>query len=476
MILAYDIGTTTLKIALIDERGNFFNYQEQRVMSQIDGDRAECNSQDYLTFLSLYLKSVDTSLIDAISVSATGPSLVPTLGEPVIENELIKVKAYPTRLYLDKRGQSKSPDVSKFWNEYVDGSFIIPSVLAMRENENATFENTKHFLSADGFVNYALTDCLATVNSPDGLLKYYWNDECLNHFNLSDEKFPPIVDSGIVLGRIREDIARTFNLKKDVKLISGGVDFYVNILGSRANKNGVMCDRAGTSEGLNLCSDIPIAIDGLLNYEHPIDGKFNVSGMISTTGAAVDWIRKVMNIDDKDYNYFYKLASSAKDSSELIFLPYLSGERAPIWNSHAKGVMFGMGLDSGNAEIAKAVVEGTALALKDVIKTMEMEGASIDEINFANSHTLNNYYLQLKCDITNKKVNIIETQSAELLGIAMLCYREMGVYSSLVEAIENMSKITRTYFPNLENVEKYDKMYIRYKHLYKVLKSEFTKL
>jgi len=441
MVLAYDIGTTTLKLALVDKDGNFKNFEHQRVMSHIHGDIAECNSQEYLTFLSLYLKKIDTSLIDTISISGTGPSIVPVLDSPILENDLIKVKAYPVRLFLDKRGQSKSKEVSDFWKEYIDGSFPIPSILAMRENESAIFENTKSFLSVDGFVNYALTNKLATVNSPKGLLKYYWNKKCLDYFNLNEEKFPPIVKSGIELSKITKEVAEAFNLKEDVIVITAGVDFYVNILGSRANKNGVMCDRAGTSDGLNLCCDRPIKIEGLLNYEHPIKGKYNVSGMISTTGAAVDWIKEVLNLKDMNYNDFYKLAENSKSESNLIFLPYLSGERAPIWDPNAKGVMFGLGLDSGSAEVANAVVIGTCLALKDVIKTMEEHGANIDEINLANSHSLNNYYLQLKCDITGKKINIIDTQSPELLGIAILCYAELKEYSSIKKATESMSKL-----------------------------------
>lgn len=473
MILAYDIGTTSLKLALIDKNGSFKNYEHKRVMSNIHGDIAECNSQEYLTFLSIYLKKIDTSLIDAISISGTGPSIVPILEQPVIENDLIKIKSYPARLYLDKRGQIKSKEVSDFWGEYIDGSFPLPSILAMRENENAIFENTKCFLSTDGFVNYALTNKMATVNSPKGLTKYYWNQECLDYFNLSKDKFPPLVKSGIELSTITKEVADIFNLREDVKVITAGVDFYVNILGSRANKKGVMCDRSGTSDGLNLCCDKPIKIDGLLNYEHPIKGKYNVAGMISTTGAAVDWIKEVLNLKDMDYNEFYKLVENSNPNSNLIFLPYLSGERAPIWDPNAKGVMFGMGLDSGTAEVAKAVVVGTCLALKDVIRTMEEHDAQIKEINLANSHSLNNYYLQLKSDITGKKVNIIDTQSPELLGIAILCYTQMNEYSSIIKAIENMSKINRTYLPNNKNIETYNKLYLRYKHLYKVLKSEF---
>ena len=96
MILSYDIGTTTLKIALIDEEGNFYNYKVQKLLTNINGNKAECNSGDYLTFLSLYLKEIDTSLIDAISISGNGPSIVPILGKPEIKDSPIKVKAYPT--------------------------------------------------------------------------------------------------------------------------------------------------------------------------------------------------------------------------------------------------------------------------------------------------------------------------------------------------------------------------------------------
>lgn len=474
MILSYDIGTTTLKIALIDEEGNFYNYKVQKLLTNINGNKAECNSGDYLTFLSLYLKEIDTSLIEAISISGNGPSIVSILGKPEIKDSLIKVKAYPTRTWLDRRGESKSSIVSEYQGSFIDGSFLIPSILAMREDDNAMFENAKCFLSTDGFINYALTGVEANVNTPNGLLKYYYDDKLLEHFDLPKSKFPPIIDSGIVLASISDEIAETFNIKKNTPVITGGIDFYVNILGSRVNKVGVICDRTGTSEGINLCCDKPIDIKGMLIYEHPINEYWNISGIISTTGAAIDWARDILNMNGQSYNDFYKLASSAKDDSDLLFLPYLNGERAPIWNSKAKGVIFGMGLETSRAEIADSVVKGTCLAIKDVIKTMEQNGAVIDEINAANSHSLNNYFLQLKSDITGKKINIIECKSPELLGLAMMSYTKLGKYSSLIDASNTMSKVSRTYQPNTSNFEKYEKMYSRYKELYNVLKTEFN--
>lgn len=474
MILAYDIGTTTLKIALIDEEGNFYNYKVQKLLTNIDDKKAECNSGDYLTFLSLYLKEIDTSLIEAISVSGNGPSIVAILGEPEIKDSLIKVKAYPTRTWLDRRGEGKSEIVSEYQGEYIDSSFLIPSVLAMRENDRAMFDNSKSFLSTDGFINYALTGIKATVNTPKGLMKYYYDDKLLEHFNLPKSKFPKIVNSGIVLSTISEEIANEFKIQKNTPVITGGVDFYVNILGSRVSKIGVMCDRTGTSEGLNLCNDKPIDIKGMLIYEHPIKNNWNISGIISTTGAAIDWARDILNMNDQSYNDFYKLAATAKENNDLLFLPYLNGERAPIWDSKAKGVIFGLNLGTSRAEIAGAVVKGTCLAIKDVIKTMEAYGAIINEINAANSHTLNNYYLQLKSDITGKKINIIENKSPELLGLAMMSYANLGKYNNLIEAINAMSKVSRTYTPNSINFKKYEKIYDKYKKLYSVLKSEFN--
>lgn len=474
MILAYDIGTTTLKIALIDKDGTFYNYKVQKLLTNISGIKAECNSGDYLTFLSLYLKEIDTTLIEAISVSGNGPSIIAILGKPEIKDSLIKVNAYPTRTWLDKRGESYSEIVSQYQGEYIDSSFLIPSILSMRENERTIFDNANSFLSTDGFINYALTGVKATVNTPKGLMKYYYDDKLLEYFNLPKSKFPKIVDSGIFLSNISDEIANEFNIKKNTPVITGGIDFYLNILGSKTNQIGIMSDRSGTSEGLNLCCETPIDIKGMLIYEHPIEKNWNISGTISTTGAAIDWARDILNMKDQSYNEFYRLASSAKDNNELLFLPYLNGERAPIWDSKAKGVIFGMDLGTSRAEIANAVIIGTCLAIKDVIKTMENSGAIINEINAANSHSLNNYYLQLKSDITGKKINIVDTKSPELLGLAILSYTYLGKYDNYNYAIEKMCKISRSYIANKAKNEKYEEIFLKYKKLYAILKNEFN--
>lgn len=474
MILSIDLGTTNLKAALINKEGKFFNYISQQVDVKINGDICEINPKIYLDFVIKYIKSVNKEEIEAISISSNGPSFLSLFSPIKIIKNKIEYTSNNVRLWMDKRGKEYSQDVSNYYNTYIDGSFFLPSILEIKHNDTNTYNQTYKFLTIDGFINYFLTKQSYTVNNAKDLLKYYWDKDSLDYFKLEKSKFPSFINCGEIISNIDEEIADYLKIDRNIKVIAAGSDFYYSIIGSKVDKENILANTLGTSEGLNLCVKSPVKDNRFLCYQHPLKGYYNLSGVISNTGIALNWIREILDIDNLDFKEIYELAKKSKKHN-IIFLPYLTGERAPIWNSNASATLFNLTSNSKREEIANAVIEGTIFAFKSVIEELEKLDCTIDIIHINSSKKDLDYYYQLKSDITNKKFIVFKTPSAELLGLAIQGYTSLKYYNNLKEAIHSMNFNPKYYTPNTSNYSYYQKKYNLFKNLYNSTKDLMNK-
>ncbi len=474
MILSIDLGTTNLKAALINKEGQFYNYTSQQVAAIINGDICEIDPKIYLDFVIKYIKSVNKEKIEAISISSNGPSFLALFSPIKINNNEIEYTSNNVRLWMDKRGKEYSPAVSKYYKTYIDGSFFLPSILELKNNDEKAYNQTYKFFTIDGLINYFLTKNSYTVNNANDLLKYYWDKDSLSFFDLDESKFPPFIKCGEVISNIDEEVADFLQIDKNIKIIAAGSDFYYSIIGSKVDKENILANTIGTSEGLNLCIKKPIRDNRFLCYQHPLQGYYNLSGVISNTGIALSWIREILSIDNLDFKEIYELAKNSKDHN-IIFLPYLTGERAPIWNANASATLFNLTSNSKREEIANAVIEGTIFAFKSVIEELENLDCTIDIIHINSSRKDLDFYYQLKSDITNKKFIVFNTPSVELLGLAIQGFTSLNYYNSLKEAIQSMNFNPKQFNPNTSKYTYYEKKYNLFKTLYNSTKDLMNK-
>jgi xylulokinase len=258
-------------------------------------------------------------------------------------------------------------------------------------------------------------------------------------------------------------VAARFGLTPDIPVISGGPDFFAAILGAGVVKPGQACDRAGTSEGINVCTEKRIDDKRLMSYGHPVKPFWNLSGIVSTTGKAIDWGRDLLGIS---YDEFFVLAETAQaGAGGLVFLPYLAGERAPVWNPAARGVLRGLSLSSGRAEFARAVLEGICFAIRDIITVMEESGAVVNELRIAGTVSGSDRLNQMKADITQKPVLVPHQKEAELLGLAIIGSCTLGKFSSFSEAANGFVRIEKTFQPNEKNYALYDNLFEEYQKM-----------
>jgi xylulokinase len=373
------------------------------------------------------------------------------------------VPAAPARLWLDRRALEASEQVSALMGGFVDASFFLPKTLDIKLNEPLLYEKTKFFLGCPEVLAYAITGEARTVFPSEGFERWFWNNSILEYLAMDKEKFPLFIRPGDVFGLLNPQIADFFGFKPEIPVISGGPDFFTAILGAGVVKPGQVCDRTGTSEGINACTEKHIISNRLMSYSHPVKPFWNISGIISTAGKAIEWGAEIMGLES--YENFFKLAQTAQaGAGGLIFLPYLTTQRAPDRNT-VRGILRGFNLSTGQPEFTRSILEGLSFAIRDIIEVMEKAGAVINELRVTGALSGNALINQIKADIIQKPVLVSGQKEAELLGLAIIGSCTLGKYSSFSEAASALVQIKNTWLPNMKNAALYNDMFKEYQQM-----------
>jgi len=475
MLLVYDIGTTALKGGVIDQAGALLA-RAQTPMEMVRGENPDFHEFDPATWLS-GLRRVTAALLRdpslgsglrGVVISGNGPTLVPvgSSGRPV----------HCAINWMDRRGVEEAELISSITGSYVDPSFFLPKAYWIYRNKPKVYQRTRHFLSCPEYVDYVLTGEACTILPSPQFSRYIWTQEAIGKLGMEAEKFPPFIKPGQLIGRVRPKAAETLGLPEGLPVIAGGPDFIMSILGTATVRPGRTCDRAGSSEGVNLCSASPLEDPRLLCLPHIIEGYYNVSGLVSTTGKAVEWFKNSLRGSLEYEELFAEIARVPAGAGGLLFLPYLSGERSPLWDPRARGAFLGLSLKHGWREMGRAVVEAVGYAIRDVLEVMEEDGCKVEELRVTGGQARSPLLNQIKADVSGKRILVPRLRDADLLGDACVGLYGLGRFDSLSEAAELAVRIERSFEPAPRLKGRYDEMFALYREAYRGLKPVFERL
>ncbi len=253
----------------------------------------------------------------------------------------------------------------------------------------------------------------------------------------------------------------------------GTMDVFGNLYGSGAVDAGDAFEVAGTCEIVGSLSETTTPGTGIC-YFPKLDGLYFHSAPTKSGGASQMWLCRLLGIDLQE---FVALAETVKPGSDgLIFLPYLEGERGPIWDGAATGVFFGLTGAHTKAHLCRAVIEGVAFSARHLA----------DEVNKASGYVAKRYRIsggstksdlccQIRADVLGKPLDKIQVANSGMLGAVLICTVAAGACDSMKESSKKMVHVAKTYMPDPANTELYSKMFETYKELYRQLKGCYQK-
>jgi xylulokinase len=348
-------------------------------------------------------------------------------------------------------------------------SFFLPKIAWFRENHPDLYDKTKWFLSCAEFLNFFLTGEAKTITPSQEFIPYIWGGDDSRAYGLDLGKLPPFATMAEGVGQVTATASTFTGIPAGVPVVAAGSDFLVALLGAGAVEPGRTCDRAGTSEGINYCSATPLSDKRLRTLPHAVDGLYNISGILSSTGRLFEWLKRITGQSDRSYReILQEIENLPLARSRPYFFP--SFEKNGDFE-FARGGFLELHPDHTRDDMGRAVVESIAFGIRRVLETMESDGLAIDELRVTGGQARNVIWNQLKADITGKRILVPEIEDAELLGSAACALVWQREFSSLSEASEALVRVRAVFNPRIERLAAYNGLYQQYRQYHQVLET-----
>ena len=275
-------------------------------------------------------------------------------------------------------------------------------------------------------------------------------------------KLPSIASCAEVVGEVTTAAAAATGLAAGTPVIAGMTDGTAASIEVGLVRPGDAAEMTGQSTVLLICSDTPYRGRLLFPLGHPIAGMHLVVGPMVATGGALRWFRdqlgesEVSEARQRAIDPFellsQKAAQSRPGANRVLFLPYMYGERSPIWDSAARGVFFGLSLATTKGDLVRAIMEGAAYGLRHNVETAAADGFPVAGLACVGGGARSVLWNQIKADVLNRPVSLPGAASGAAMGDAIVAAAGAGLYASIEDAVAAMVTAGPVYVPDPANV------------------------
>ena len=348
--------------------------------------------------------------------------------------------------------------------------FTAPKILWMNEEEPGNFAKIAKIMLPKDYLAYMLTGVRSTdYSDASGMLlvdvkNKRWSDEMCEICHVKREWLPTLYESYEVTGKVKAE----FGLP-DCIVTAGAGDNAAAAVGTGTVLNGSCNVSLGTS-GTVFISQDTFSVDpknALHSFAHA-NGKWHLMGCILTAASARKWW-----LEDifKNGDYAGDEEACREAYSDVVFLPYLSGERSPHNDVRARGAFIGLSAATTKAEMSRAIMEGVAFALKDCLEVAKSNGVVPTRTNLCGGGAKSRVWRQIVADVLEIPVDILTTEQGPSLGGAVLAMVGAHEYASVEDAARAIAKVAGTVEPDSSKYAYYEKKYEIFRRLYPAVRS-----
>lgn len=363
--------------------------------------------------------------------------------------------------------------------------FQAPKILWLRDNEPEAYGRIASILLPKDFVRLRLTGVAASDASDASgtllldLASRDYADELLTALDIPRHWLPPVHEGPDVTGTLTSEAAAATGLPSGIPVVAGGGDNAAAAVGSGVAVDGSGLLSLGTSGVIFVHSDRPIVDpSGALNaFCHAVPGAYNLMGVVLSAGGALRWFRDVVGTGATGGTDPYEALQSAAatvppGSDGLTFLPYLAGERTPHMDPDARGAWIGLTLAHGRAHLARAVLEGVALALRQSIERIAALGVRLEGLNAVGGGVRGDLWRQIIAAAIKLPLQRLGADQGPAFGAALLAAVGAGIHADVRAAAESAVRTAGSpERPDPELAGAYDKTAGLFAKLYPALRA-----
>ncbi|MBQ1312873.1 MAG: FGGY-family carbohydrate kinase [Blautia sp.] len=504
-LIGMDLGTTNVKAILMDEEGNVLARASRENhlifpglnMVEQSPDEWWQNSCQIFQEITSNVSEEVLKNIRGICISSQTVTMLPVDrdGKP-LRNAMI---------WMDTRSAKEMHYISMMLghDHFVDiiggqpdVAFLPNKILWYKKNEPELFRKTCKVLQASSYINLRLTGKMTADKDQAvrtqclDINRMEWSEEIGDVLGVNlQELLPEISEVTDIIGTVTEEASRLTGLPSGIPVTAGASDAMTSVYATGLTRIGEGCESSGTTSLVFAGSETPSANNvPVVTKPYSVEGvPYIFDAPINTSGAAIKWYidnmgqleaaeaaRQGMNV----YTYLNEAAMNVPAGSNgTMFFPYLLGERAPLWNSHARGMFIGMSMDTRHNDFLRAVFEGTAFALRHVVETIKASGAKVDCLRITGGGSKSRTWSMIKASMLRVPVMILDGKSGDVpFGAALIAGQATGVFRDMTETIRKVIKVKEVIQPNEEWARIYDKLYPYYIQMYQDLDKDFLRL
>ncbi|MDB5660750.1 MAG: carbohydrate kinase [Cypionkella sp.] len=488
--LTADGGTESLRARIYDLNGACLGQKAVPYETRFAaGARAEQNPEDWWQALitatagAIAEAGIDAGQIEAMCFATTCCTVV-ALDE---QGRALR----PALMWMDVRANAEADAVLATGDAAlaingagqgpVSAEWMIPKALWLKRHEPATFDAAHTICEYQDFLILRLTGerCASLDNA--GLRWHYssrnggWARGILAKLGLEDliEKWPArVVPPGEVAGTLTPHAAHALGLSQSVKVVQGGADALIGMIGLGVAQPGQLALITGSSHLLFGVTEAPLHAPGVWGAYPDIvyPGRWIVEGGQTSTGSIINWLRR-MTGGTLDLAEMNRLAEALEPGCEgLIVQDHFQGNRTPYTDPLSRGAIVGLTLAHEPQHIFRAIMEGIGFGTRAILDAFRAGGYASTEITVGGGATASRLWMQIHADTAGLPVRIPASADAPSTGSAVLAAHGAGRFASIDEGIAALVRPGSSIDPRPREAAMYEEIYHKYKALYPALK------
>ncbi len=367
----------------------------------------------------------------------------------------------------------------------------LAKLLWLQEREPELFRQAHRFVGIKEYVlsrwyegHIPMDESVAGGTALYGLHTRSWDAEALTLAGIGADKLPQLAPATHVMRGMRPEAAEALGLPADVPVVLGAADGVLANLGAGAMEPGIAAITIGTSGAVRLAVKEPAADPKGRLFCYPLaDSWWVAGGPVNSGGVVLRWLKEQLAPDlaaneegEDGYSRLVRMAMEVPlGAGGLVFLPHLSGERAPHWDERARGVYFGLSLDHDRRHMLRAGIEGILLGLRSVLLALSETAGTPREIRVSGGFTRSAVLRQLMADVLGLPIVMTDSEDSSAVGAGLLALRALGLSDSLTRQDSGMH-VTDRCEPDPAAVPAYARLHETFRRLYEQSAPTFAEL
>lgn len=498
LLLGIDIGTTGTKCSVYDLNGKRVAsaYREYSMIhprpgwTEQDPSRwwdAVCrNLQSIFTG-----QGIDKNRIAAVGTSSTNAVvLVDRQGQHVSNAISLHDQRSGAQVEWLKENIGEERIRSLAANRIANGSFCFPALRWLAENRTELTREAYKLMVPCGYVIHKLTGEFTMNRSRMSLTLMAdirtgrWDTDIAEQIGLRAELLPRPCSSTEIAGTVTEWAASVTGLAAGTPVTGGTIDTVAATIGAGAVEAGDFALTIGSSGRLCSIGAQPLKDQRLLNIYGAYDGQYVIVQSTNNACVSLRWFRDTFGKEAARealaagcgiYTYLDRLAAAAPaGAGGLIWLPYLAGEQSPIWDTRARGVFYGAGLESDYQAFVRAVLEGVAFSQRHCMEVVLDQADGPDIIPLGGGAANSPLWCQIFADVLGIPVARLRSNETETLGDIIIAAQAAGIPEIPPDFGKVLAADGEVFWPDAVRASVYDGQYQIYRELYQALKPVFA--